>query len=610
MFKGHPTGLFILALANMGERFGYYTMLAIFTLYLQAKFGFDSGITGQIFGGFLAAVYFLPLLGGFIADRILGYGKTITTGILIMFTGYALLAKPSEADLAGKITMFSALLLIALGTGFFKGNLQALVGNIYDDSRYAVKRDVAFSIFYMFINIGAFFAPSAAEAVSNWYLARDGFTYSASVPDRALKYLNYKTTDSTTFAQEIIKEKSLENASPALVKKEIQKAKKKNGVIYLTEKTQIGSKLEESGKAQMGEKFINVDDFSRKYTLSLSKSYNWGFGVACISLIMSMLIFLGFRKYYKSADFSEKQKARDASKKTDMIILSSEQVRDRLIALGLVFLVVIFFWMSFHQNGLTMTFFARDYTDLTVSPLQNLGFSLISLLPVILGFYGLLITLQNKEIRGRITGTIMIVVSIILIYGYYTHTAGSNQEFLQKGFISVTPPKFQQFNPFFIILLTPVFVALFSRLNKKGKEPSAPRKIGIGMVIAGLGFIPLIIASGNLQSPGELGGGVSDKLVSANWLITTYFILTIAELFLSPMGISFVSKVAPPQYKGLMQGGWLAATATGNYLVGVMGGFWDKVPLSVFWGILTICCFLSAIFIFSVIRKLDRATKS
>ena len=610
MFKGHPRALFILALTNMGERFGYYTMLAIFALYLQAKFGFDSGITGQIFGGFLAAVYFLPLIGGLIADRFLGYGKTITVGIIIMFVGYALLANPTEANLTGKVIMFSALFLISLGTGFFKGNLQALVGNLYDDSRFAIKRDVAFSIFYMFINIGAFFAPSAAEAVSNAYLAKDNFTYSAAVPDNALKYLNFKVVDSTEFSQNLIASKGLESVKALKLQKEILKAKKKNGVIYDGEKKIIKSKLEVLGKDQMGENFVSAEDFAKKYTLSLSKSYNWGFGVACFSLIISISIFLGFRKYYKNSDFTEKQKSKDASKKADMIILTDKQIKDRLVALGLVFMVVIFFWMSFHQNGLTMTFFARDYTNLEINPIQNLGFSLFSLLPFILGFYGIFIILQNKEVRKRIAGLIMLVVAIVLIYAYYLHTLGSNPEYLSKGIISVTPPKFQQFNPFFIILLTPVFITLFGWLNNKGKEPSAPRKIGIGMIIAGLGFLPLIIASVGLSSPGEIGGAVSDRLVSANWLISTYFILTIAELFLSPMGISFVSKVAPPQYKGLMQGGWLAATASGNYLVGVMGGFWDSVPLIVFWSILTICCFLSAIFIFSVIKKLDRAVNT
>ena len=187
---------------------------------------------------------------------------------------------------------------------------------------------------------------------------------------------------------------------------------------------------------------------------------------------------------------------------------------------------------------------------------------------------------------------------------------GNNTEILEKGMVSITPPKFQQFNPLFIILLTPIFVGMFSLLNSKGREPSAPRKIGIGMIIAGLAFIILIIPSIGLPAPSEIGGAVSDKLVSPNWLISTYFVLTISELFLSPMGISFVSKVAPPQYKGLMQGGWLAATAIGNYLVGVIGLFWDRVPLFVLWSILLVCCLLSATFIFSILNRLERATES
>ncbi|MGL4328053.1 MAG: MFS transporter, partial [Tannerellaceae bacterium] len=133
MLKGHPKGLFVLAFANMGERFGYYTMLAIFVLFIQAKFGFSSDTTSTIFGSFLALVYFLPLIGGIVADRFLGYGKTIILGILVMFGGYLLLAVPTGTDSVAKAMMFGALGLIALGTGFFKGNLQALVGNLYDD---------------------------------------------------------------------------------------------------------------------------------------------------------------------------------------------------------------------------------------------------------------------------------------------------------------------------------------------------------------------------------------------------------------------------------------------------------------------------------------------
>ncbi|MDR1459668.1 MAG: MFS transporter, partial [Bacteroidales bacterium] len=142
MFKNHPKGLLVLALTNMGERFGYYTMLAILTLYMQAKFGLSSSSTSLIYGTFLGLVYFLPLLGGFFADKVFGYGKTILLGIGVMFMGYLLLAFPSDANMIGKVMMFGALLLISMGTGLFKGNLQALVGNLYESSLYKGKRDI------------------------------------------------------------------------------------------------------------------------------------------------------------------------------------------------------------------------------------------------------------------------------------------------------------------------------------------------------------------------------------------------------------------------------------------------------------------------------------
>ena len=176
MFKNQPKGLFALALANTGERFGYYTMLAIFLLFIQAKFGFSAATATQIYSIFLAGVYFMPLLGGILADKI-GYGKCVTIGIAVMFCGYLCLAIPTAPDAAGKVLMFGALALIAVGTGLFKGNLQVMVGNLYDDPKYAAKRDSAFSLFYMAINIGAMFAPSMAKAVTNHFLGKAGLVY-------------------------------------------------------------------------------------------------------------------------------------------------------------------------------------------------------------------------------------------------------------------------------------------------------------------------------------------------------------------------------------------------------------------------------------------------
>ena len=189
MFEGQPKGLYALALANTGERFGYYTMLAIFTLFLQAKFGYSATDTSTIFSSFLAAVYFMPFLGGILADKY-GFGKMVTLGVFIMFVGYLLLAIPTGADAAGKAMMFGALALIACGTGLFKGNLQVMVGNLYDAPEYKDKRDTAFSLFYMAINIGALFAPTAATKMTNYVLGMNGLTYNAQIPALAHQYLD------------------------------------------------------------------------------------------------------------------------------------------------------------------------------------------------------------------------------------------------------------------------------------------------------------------------------------------------------------------------------------------------------------------------------------
>lgn len=558
MLKGQPKGLFVLALANMGERFGYYTMLAIFVLYMQAKFGYTSDATATTFGIFLSMVYFLPLFGGLLADKVLGYGKTIMLGIVVMFAGYFCLAIPSGAGLGAQIAMFGSLALIAIGTGCFKGNLQALVGNLYDDPKYSSKRDIAFSIFYMCINIGAFFAPSAAEGVSNYFLGKDGFTYNADIPSLAHQLQNGNIS------------------SEAMAK--------------FTDMA-----------VQQGYTGTDLAQFGQNYIDSLSQSYNYGFGVACLSLIVSMLIFIGFRKYYKAADKTEKQK--QAEHNPNVVELTPQQVKDRLVALGLVFAVVIFFWMSFHQNGLTMTFFARDYTQTSVGGIDRFGFSLLTMIPFIVAFYGLLSLFQSKNGKGRFGGFVVMAVGAVCAWWAYTALPQP---------MNITPQIFQQFNPFFIIILTPVTVGLFSWLQKRNSEPSAPRKIGIGMIIAALGFILLAFASTGLPTPSALEsmGGLDEvSRVSPNWLISTYFVLTIAELFLSPMGISFVSKVAPPKYKGLAQGGWLAATAVGNYLVAIIGYLWGGMSLWMLWGILVVCCAVSAIFLFSVMKKLERTTK-
>jgi len=562
MFQNQPKGLYALALANTGERFGYYTMLAIFTLFLQAKFGFSSVATSNIFAGFLALVYFLPILGGILADKF-GYGKMVTTGIVVMFAGYTCLAIPTNGDALGVAAMFGALFMIALGTGLFKGNLQVMVGNLYDDPKYSDKRDTAFSLFYMAINIGALFAPTAASKITEYFMGKAGFKYQGDIPALAHEYI----------------EKGQEMASSSL------------------------QSLTDFAQSQAAAFNGDLAAFSHRYIDELSLSYHYGFAVACVSLVVSMLIYQVFKKTFKHADINTKQAAA-SGKQENIVELTPEQTKSRITALVLVFAVVIFFWMAFHQNGLTLTFFARDYTARTADGALGMSFNVLNLVFVITFIYGLFSLFQPKAAKSRLISAGVVAVSAgILIYKYMTLQAGS--------FIEVLPQMFQQFNPFFVVALTPVSLAVFGALAKRGKEPSAPRKIGIGMLIAALGFAVMAISSFGLPTPNPDGATsvATNLLVSPSVLINTYLVLTFAELFLSPMGISFVSKVAPPKYKGLMMGLWFGATAVGNYLVSIIGMLWGHMELWALWSILIVLCIISAIFIFIMMKRLENATK-
>lgn len=563
MFKGQPKGLFALALANTGERFGYYTMLAIFMLFLQAKFGFDQAVASQIYAIFLAAVYFMPVFGGMLADKI-GYGKCITTGVSVMFLGYLFLAIPTAANTLGLVLMIGALLLIAVGTGLFKGNLQVLVGNLYDDPKYASKRDSAFSLFYMAINIGAMFAPSAATAITNRFLGKAGLIYKADIPALAHQFLN------GTIAPEN------------------------------TEKlTSLMGQMPGSDIAAM-----DLGSFSQYYIDNLASSYNMGFAVACVSLIASIAIYYGCRSWFKHADVTAKQAA-----KTDapQVELTPKQTKERVVALCLVFAVVIFFWMAFHQNGSSLTWFARDYTQAQAVGWTRIGFNIWALALIAASVYTLFGAFQSETSKGKIGCG---VATAALLGGAVAIHLG------QPDPLEIFPQLFQQFNPFYVVALTPVSMAIFSALaNKKdakhpdGREPSAPMKIGLGMLVAALGYLVMIMASIGQPSPAELNGNVSPDPVVPAYLMGTYLVLTFAELLLSPMGISFVSKVAPPKLKGLMMGLWFASTAVGNYLSSVPGLLWKQVPLWANWAILMGLCIIAGLVMFSMLKKLEAATR-
>ena len=635
MFEGQPRGLFALALANTGERFGYYTMLAVFVLFLQENFGWSAGLAGTYYSTFLMFVYFLPFIGGILADKF-GYGKMVKIGISVMFLGYVLLAVPLGNGGAAVGAVIGALALISIGTGLFKGNLQVMVGDLYASPEMASKRDSAFSLFYMAINIGALFAPTAAVEIMKY----------------AQKSLGFEKAD----------------------------------------------------------------------------SYHFAFGVACISLIISILIYFATRSTFRHVEgghtaVAATDKGKSVATEPE---LSKEDTKARIVALCLVFAVVIFFWMAFHQNGLTLTYFAAEFTQQSSTGIPSMLFDVKNLVMVIIAIYASFAVVQSKTQKARIIATAVTLLCAVGII-YSGLTVGNHT-------VDVSAPIFQQFNPCFVVGLTPVSVALFGWLAARKKEPTAPRKIAYGMIVAAIGFGIMIFGSTGitplenqvtekfnideqlkvqkeandkefkaftakvednfkqqkekieaevqnvqkqeeqskvaaLSTARELGQKAEIKLnaslskiklealktqeiqklrnqadaqikayeatmqeknlaadteakvqkanveakieasgmrVSPNWLILTYLILTFAELLLSPMGISFVSKVAPPKYKGMMMGGWFVATAFGNFLTVIPAMLWGAVPLIYVWGVLAALCLLSFVFIFSQMKKLEK----
>lgn len=592
MFKGHPKGLYVAFFANMGERFGFYTMMACLVFFLQAKFGLTADEAGGHYSNFYFAIYALALVGGIIADKTKKYKAVIFTGILIMLIGYIMMATPG---LSLTVTLVS-LYVIAFGNGLFKGNLQAIVGQLYDDPKYSKLRDSAFSIFYMGINMGALVAPHAANGIRNWLLKSNGYSYDADLPALCHQMIDNKIADPSV----------LQNLADKVT----------------------------------GTQVADLTSFAHDYLKVFSTGYNYAFGVAAVSMVISLVIYAIFQKmlptpvrniettenkeekipnnpiytvislaigavvalsvFYLKDLYSGLAIGLFASFVSWIYMSSTKDEKPKVTTLLLVFGVVIFFWMSFHQNGLTLSFFARDYTAKEVGSFTYLLFDfkgMISILAVIIGasvFIGKGASKNTKIISGAISLAGIIAAIII-----YLGVPESNP---------IEPEIFQSFNPIFIVILTPLVLGLFAWLSARGKEPSTPKKIGIGMILAALGFMVMLWGSLNLISPSDLAGSPSPDRVSPFWLIDTYLILTFAELFLSPMGISFVSKVSPVRFQGVMQGGWLLATAVGNKLLFVGSVMWGLIAVWQVWSIFIVCCLVSAAFIFSIMKKLEKVS--
>lgn len=426
MAARHPKGLYVLFFTEMWERFGYYLMIAIFSLYLNEHWLMSKGESAVVYGRYIALVYLSPFFGGLLADRVLGYRRSVLLGAFLLAIGYLLVGVDR------KDVFYAALLIMILGNGMFKPNISTLVGNLYPQGD--ARRDSAFSIFYMGINIGALFSPFAAA-----YMRRH---------------------------------------------------------------------------------------------------YGWqaAFSTAGIGMFVGLAIFFFFNRMLAVADQRSSVSAvldiplpQEYEDRPDPPAVERQRIR----ALIMMCAIAMLFWMVFHQSGSTLTFFARDNTDRS-----------------------------------------------------------------HGGWLLDDEVKFAAVNPFFVIVLTPVVVWAFAALRRRGLEPSTPGKIGIGMILTAASSTVMVLAG--------LAGGDNGR-VSILWLVGTYFVVTIAELCLSPMGLSMVTKLSPRRMTAAMMGVWFLATSIGNYLSGYIGIFWDKWPHHRFFGMLVVSSLVAALLLGVQLARLKRA---
>ncbi|MEE0908479.1 MAG: peptide MFS transporter [Muribaculaceae bacterium] len=518
--KEHPKGLIPAALANMGERFGYYIMNAVLLLFLCSKFGISDDAAGWIYAVFYFLIYVLSLPGGMIADRTQKYKGTIISGLVVMATGYALLSIPVFSQVTGGISwvlMFTcfALLLIAFGNGLFKGNLQAIVGQMYDNFEAEAakkgpealeeaksKRDSGFQIFYVFINIGGVIAPFVAPLLRQFWLKAHDLAYNSDLPRLC----------------------HLFNDSPSMNETDMANL------------TKLAQEVGHTGAVDSA--------FTTQYLEIFNTGVHFSFIASVVAMLISLAIFVYVMK--KLPNPAKKVKVADNKVSATEVQADAKEIKQRMYALFAVLGVAVFFWFSFHQNGQSLSVFARDFvaTD------------------------------------------------------------------------SVAPEIWQCINPFFVIVLTPVIMWIFGSMAARGKEISTPRKIALGMFISACAYIFLVIvaAANNYPSGTEfkaLDDAVKMSMKSSPYvLILTYFFLTVAELFISPLGLSFVSKVAPKHLQGICQGLWLTATAIGNLFIALGVTMLNVLPSQwMCWSVFAGFCLISMGVMLGMVKWLERVTK-
>ena len=500
MSKNHPKALPFLFFSEMWERFGYYLMIGIFTLYLKDAvngFGMTEAEASDLYGTFIAFVFLTPFIGGLLADRVLGYRKSITIGGIMMGVGYCLMSIHSLSML------YTAMLLVILGNGFFKPNISTLLGNVYNDEKYIHKKDEGYNIFYMGINIGAFICNFFGAALYN--MIGWGAAFIAAGIGMFIGIIIFWIGTKHFKHVDVIKPASESDMSLLKIFGVILFPSIIFGLIgYFLPEPLVGSH--------------STDAFL--------------FG--CLPIVF----FYG-RLYVKSP----------------------KEEKRPIAAMLAIFSVVILFWAVFKQNGSTLNTWADRYTDREIPTAMVPTLSSLKLVE------------ENKYVKDTFVVMdnqfrVLDKEKLEITYPpYYKNLAKDKKPQEGESLKLFNTNLFQSVNPFWVVLLTPLVVAFFSFLRGRGKEPSTPAKIAFGLTISALScfvMVAAVYASNN---------GMSKS--SPWWFISSYGVITIGELFLSPMGLSLVSKLSPPRLTALMMGGWFLATSIGNKLSGVLSSLWD-----------------------------------
>lgn len=543
----HSKALFVLFLTEMWERFAYYLMVGILLLYLRDHStggkGFPEETASDITGNFIALIWLPLFIGGYIADRYLGYIRSIFIGGTLLAAGYLGMALP------GNTALFVSLGLIIVGNGFFKPNISTLLGNIYNREDLKPLKDNAYNIFYMGINIGATVSPFVAAWLRNKY--GWGWAFAAAGIGMILSMITLGCF--------------LRHVKAGDIRKEPQKGDMPLSKIMLY--------VFLPGLAAA---FIGYFVPSRLFgTTIMGSPSSDAFVFACVPVI-SFFISIWI-------------KAKGEDKKG-------------IGALLFIFSISIIFWSIYNMNSTGYTLWAEKHTDRTLSPFTEKIADKLGSLQSVTTSTRTVDSLDEHMVPVKGEG------------GKVLQTTGPDPYFHNlprekwppdgKEQKLANSELFQSINPMFIVLLSPLAVLFFGYLRKRGKEPTTPAKFGFALFLSGLSSLTMVLAVLSVSS-------IYQYKASPGWLWGTYFIFTIGEIFCSPMGLSLVSKLAPPRITSLMMGGWFLTMSLGGKLAGVMTSSWNKFPdKKLFFLVWFIAATVGGVLIFSRVKSLNRIVRA